>query len=105
MDLSGSLNLIGGVLDVTNTFQNTVIASADRIYATMPPYYLQRFWVLYPMIKIKYIKRVKRVLKACNIIQGTKPSGQNWWIVLDVILTDFGLSNVPCYKSLCILVK
>ena len=55
------------------------------------------------MIKIKYIKQGKQILQACNVIQVTKPAGQNWWIVLDVILTGFGLSNIPCYKSLCVI--
>ena len=54
--LTESWNIIGGLLDVTNAFQNKILVPADRIYVLMPPYYLQWFWRSYPWIKIKYIK-------------------------------------------------
>ena len=56
IDLTGSWNIIEGLLDYTNAFQNTILAPSDRIYVLMPPYYLQCFWCCYPRIKIKYIK-------------------------------------------------
>ena len=41
--LTASWNIIGGLIDVTNAFQNTMLAPANRIYILMPPYFLQWF--------------------------------------------------------------
>ena len=41
MSLAASWNIIGGVLDNTNLFQNTILALSDRFYFMMPSYYLQ----------------------------------------------------------------
>ena len=71
----------------------------------MPQYYLQWFYWHCPSIKIKYIKWGWHVLQACNGIQGPKPSGWNWWIDLDLVLTGFVLINVPCEQALYVLAQ
>ena len=39
--LTASWNIIGVVLEDTNSFKSTIIDLADRLYVPMPPYYLQ----------------------------------------------------------------
>ena len=41
VDIIPLLNIGGGVLGITNTLQNTILAPSNRCYVTMPPYYLQ----------------------------------------------------------------
>ena len=73
MAFSASCNIIGGVIDDTNYFKNTILALADRFYVPMPPYYLQWFMWRYLRINIKYSKWCQHFLQACNVTQGTKP--------------------------------
>ena len=72
MAFSSSWNILGLVLDNTNSFQNTIIAPADIFYIPVPPYYLQWFMWIYLRINIKDIKWGRNVLQECNVIQGTK---------------------------------
>ena len=103
MAFSASCNLIGGVIDDTNSFQNTILALADRFYALFPPYYLQWFMWRYLRINIKDSKWCRHFLQSCNVIQVTKPAAWNWWISLEAVLTTFGLKNLPCEQAVYVL--
>ena len=94
-----------GVLDVTKSFQNTILAPTDRVYFTNPPYYLQWFWWFEPWKQIKTSKRVQHVLQSRYGMQGTKISTQKgqctymWYL----LILDSGICPIKkVYMSLII---
>ena len=103
MYLVASWNIIGGVIETVNAFQNTVLAPSNIVYATMPSYYLDWFWQHFPHIHIKDSKQVWHILQDLNRIKGTKTSVWNFCLELNKVLDDFGLRNVPCEKYLYVL--
>ena len=103
--LAASCNIIGVVIDDTNSFQNTILYPADIFYVPMPPYYLQWFMWCYLHINIKDSKWGLHFLQACNVIQGKKPAALNWWISLDAVLNYVVLINLPCEQAVCVLAQ
>lgn len=100
--ISASWNLIVGVIDVTNAFQNTILPPHKREYVTLPPYYLEWFKRRHPLITVDETKG-RLCIQACNGMQGTKPAGRNWNQALHAVLTTFGLQNVPAEQALYVL--
>ena len=39
--LTDSWNIIGGLIDVTNAFKNTILSPAEIFYILIPPYFLK----------------------------------------------------------------
>ena len=74
MALSDSCNSIGGVLYITNSFQNKIHAPDDRFHAVIPTFDFQCFYKCLLRIHIKATTRVLHVLNACNVTQGIKPA-------------------------------
>ena len=107
MDLADLCNIIGGVIDVTKYFQNTVLAPNVRVYIMKSPYYLQWFQQCDPWIHIKYSKCGWHVPQAYNGIQGTKPAGKTggypsmrFWLILALFFFFWTGLCVPIECSL-----
>ena len=105
MAITDSWNIIWGFLNVTNTSQNTILASADRVYVKIPPYYMQRFRRLYLHTQTKSIKWGHHVFESCNGIQLMKSSGGKLWISLVAVLTTLGLRNATFEQLLYFLAE
>jgi hypothetical protein len=62
-------NMIFGIIDIKNAFQNTMIPSGERQHLSLPPFCLSWF------------------CQTVNVIQGTKPAGRQWNDILTIVLT------------------
>ena len=74
------------ILDVSNTFQNTNVPIHERVCVCPTPYYLDWFKISYPNVLLNLDDGLF-FLQCMNVIQGTKPAGRQWNILLDVVVT------------------
>ena len=80
-------NHICGVIDVKNAFQNTIGAPEDRVYANIPPSYLD--WAE-QHLHIKFDRNDKHFVQMFNSNQGTKDAGHRWYTLASSVLQKFG---------------
>ena len=92
--IASSRRLTLGILDVTNAFQTTIKDPSKRIFATLPPFYLNWFKKYYPNVSLDPSPG-PYVVQVCNGIQGDKAAGRDWNILLHKVLTQFELIRIP----------
>jgi hypothetical protein len=80
-------NMIFGIIDVKNAFQNTMIPSGERQHLSLPPFYIHWFRRKYPLVPIEESKDNRYCIQTVNAIQGTKPAGRQWNDILTTVLT------------------
>ena len=74
------------ILDVINEFQNTNVAIQTRVCVSPPPYYLDCFERFYLNVSLNRDDG-PFYIQCMNGIQGTKPSGRQWNILLYAVVT------------------
>ena len=75
-----------GILDVSNAFHNTNVAIHEIVCFIPPPYYLDWFKISYPNVPLNWDDGTFW-LQFIDAIQGTKPDGQQFNILLDAVFT------------------
>lgn len=85
--ISASLGYIIAIIDVKNAFQNTIASPEQRIYVTVPPWYLD--WVE-ATLDIKIDRNMKYLRQMLNSNQGTRDAGALWYSLLKGILEKYG---------------
>ena len=78
------------MIDVVNCFQNTLQAEHERLIITAPPYYLSWFQKNYPEIKIEDSPLGKYIFQMIKELQGDKPIGRKWCLLIKKLLKSFG---------------
>ena len=101
ISISAIYRLTARILDVSNSFQNKKFPIHEILYVSPPPYYLDCFKIYYPNIPFNlydgtFFPRCK------NVIQGTKTSGQQWNILLDVVVTILKYNKSTIYHAIYI---
>ena len=89
--IASHFNLIIGISDVTNAFQNTLKDVYEREVIDLPPHYLDWFKLRYAKIKIAPASDGRYVTEICRGMQGTKPAGRLWNTLLDRVFQSLGL--------------
>ena len=74
--------LTSSILDISNSFQNTNVPINEIVCVIPPPYYLDWFEMYYPNVPLN-LYYDPLFLQCTNGIQGTKPTRQQWNILLD----------------------
>ena len=74
------------ILYVSNVFQNNKNTIHERVYVSLPPYYLDWFERSYPNVTLNRDDG-PFFLQCMNGIQGKKPAGRQWNILLDAVVT------------------
>ena len=105
MDLDSSWHLIGGVLGITNTFQNKFLPPNIDSTSQCYPSTCIGLDITTPLKQIKESKKGSHLLQACNLIHIIKPAKRNWWISPGIVLNDCGLHNFPCRNVLYVFAK
>ena len=85
--ISASRGYIIAVIDVKNAFQNTIASPEQRIYVTIPPWYLD--WATHTL-GIKIDPNEKYFRQMLNSNQGTRDAGALWYALLKGILEKYG---------------
>eukprot|EP00957_Ditylum_brightwellii_P021648 1632567-Ditylum_brightwellii.AAC.1 len=87
--IAAAENMIIYGLDVSNTFQTNIEEKTyERVYISIPLFYLEYFfrkWTDYPLLRRPANELYIQVLKS---IQGTKPAGHKWNILLSCTLVN-----------------
>ena len=78
--------LTARILDISNAFQNTNVPVHERVCVIPPPYYLDWFEISYPNVPLN-INDGPFCLQCMKLIQGTKPDGRQYNILLDAVVT------------------
>ena len=78
--------LTARILDVRNSFQNTNFPIHERVCVSPPTYHLDWFERSYPNAPINRDDG-PFCLQFMNGIQGKKPTGRQWNILLDAVVT------------------
>ena len=95
-------NHVCAVVDVKNAFQNTIGKPEDRVYANVPPSYLE--WAE-KHLQMTFPRDTKHCVQMFNSNQGTKDAGNRWYTLASEVLKKFGFirSHVDhAYFSKCI---
>ena len=74
------------ILYVSNAFQNKKVPIHERVFVILPSYYLDWFEISYPNVPLNRDDG-PFCLHFMNVIQGTKPIGRQWNILLDAVVT------------------
>ena len=101
--ISDMHRLTYGILDVSNAFQNKKFPIHYRIFFSPPPYNINWFEISYPNVSLN--RDDGPFFPPCmNGIQGTKPAGQQWNILLDAVVTILKYKKITIYHAIYIKV-
>ena len=95
--------LAASILDVSNSFQNTNVPIFKRLCVSPPPYYLDWFEISYPNVTLNKNGGLF-FLQCINRIQGTKPSGRQYNILLASVVTVLKYKKITIYHAIYIKV-
>ena len=86
IDIAAMHRLTARILYVSDAFHNTNFPLHERVCVSPPPYYLHWFEIYYPNVPlIRYYGPF--CFQCMNVIQGIKPAGRQWNILLDAVVT------------------
>ena len=102
---SASRRLELAIVDVENCFQNTMVPEDERCVLHLPPYYMEWFTREYPGYKLDTSPSGRYVLVAMKGIQGEKPVGRKWYLLIKKILRKFNCISCPEEPALYIYDK
>ena len=77
-------------IDVVNCFQSDSIPLKRRCYMTLPFMYKEWFDEKYPDTNYDEDPKGQYVLQTINNLQGKKDAGRSWYLLLALILNEFG---------------
>ena len=81
------------ILDVSDEFKNTNVPIHERVCVSPPPYYIDWFDRYYPNVSLNQYEGTF-FLQCMNGIQGTKPYGRQWNILLDAVVIILRYKNI-----------
>ena len=84
-----SLGYTISIIDVKNAFQNTISKKDKRIFVTVPPTYMD--WINDFEESFEYDRSIKYIRQMLNANQGTRDAGNQWYILLFTVLSEYGL--------------
>jgi hypothetical protein len=78
------------IIDVKNTFQNTIAPPASRIWVTVPPTYLE-FLIVTEGFDFEHNQQYVRQMLNAN--QGTKDAGNLWYSLFSSVIANYGMQR------------
>ena len=91
------------IFDVSNAIQNTNVPIHLIVCVSPPPYYLDWFEISYPNVSLNQDDG-PFFLQCTNGIQGTKPAGRQWDILLDAVVKIIRYKNITIDHAIFIKV-
>ena len=90
--------LTSSIVYVSNVFQNKNVLIHERVFSSLPPYYLDWFEKYYPNVPLnKYDSPF--FLLFVNAIQGTKPAKLQWNLLLVSVVTIIKYKKTTIYHA------